>query len=118
MTEKILTGLSYLVMIGPFFMKETYDFIERNVIMNAVYISFVRVVWALAIAWIIFTCHNNLNKNLNTFLSSKYWMLISRIGFSIYLIHPVLQFNLAVLHSQQISLDFFSMVINDEYFNN
>lgn len=94
----------------PIFMKEFYEIMERNVIMNALFLSLSRVVWAISISWLIYSCCSGWNEKLNNFLSNKYWMLISRLGLSIYLIHPVLQFSLTVVEKQSSSLDIFVMV--------
>lgn len=87
-----------------------YDFLGRNVYLNAGFLTIVREVWSISIAWIIYSCFNGLNKHLNTFLSWKYWMIIARMGLSIYLIHPVLQFNLVILQRDEISLETTEMV--------
>ena len=82
----------------------------RNVLFNALFLACTRVTWSMAIAWIIFTCFLGLHKYLNTFLSSKYWIPITRMGLSIYLIHPVVQFNIVMQQSDTISFNFPQMV--------
>jgi hypothetical protein len=82
----------------------------RDIYLNAIFLALVRVVWAVAIAWIIYSCFCGLNKHLNAFLSWKYWMIFARMGLSVYLIHPVLQFNLVILQKDEISLEMTEMV--------
>lgn len=84
----------------------------RNIILNAVFLTIVRVTWSLAIAWIIYSCHYGLNKHLNRFLSWKFWIPIARIGLSIYLIHPILQFNLSIWQGEQVSMELGERVSN------
>lgn len=110
MLEKFYTALAFLVVCNPLTIWNIYEVIGRNVYMNAIFLAFVRVVWGIAIAWIIFSCFCGLNKYLNTFLSWKYWIPITRMGLSIYLIHPVLQFNLVILQREEISLEITEMV--------
>jgi hypothetical protein len=64
-------------------MKETYGIMDRNVLMNAVFLSFVCIVWTIAVAWIIYSCHHDCDDRLNVILSNKYWALISQIGLSL-----------------------------------
>lgn len=58
---------------------------------HALYESLSRVAWALALSYIIFACVHNYGGPVNWFLSHPLWQPLSRLCYSIYLIHfPVL----------------------------
>lgn len=105
-----LTLMSCLVIGAPVTISNTYDVLGRNEVSNAVFLSFARITWGLAISWIIFSCQCGLNKHLNRFLSWKFWIPIGRMGLSIYLIHPVLQFNFVIWQGEKVSLEIGQMV--------
>lgn len=109
--ERIFTIIAYLVIVTPIFMRKTYNIMGGNALMNAIFLSLARIVWAISIAWIIYSCCNGWNKRLNSFLSWRYWLLISRLGLSIYLIHPILQFNMVIARKEEISFDIVNMVM-------
>ncbi|XP_060083287.1 O-acyltransferase like protein-like [Ylistrum balloti] len=56
---------------------------------NAFYEAFDRPVWAMCVAWVVFACHNNMGGPVNSLLSWKGFVPLSRLTFSCYLIHPV-----------------------------
>lgn len=105
-----LTLMSCLVIGAPVTISNTYDVLGRNEVSNAVFLSFARITWGLAISWIIFSCQCGLNKHLNRFLSWKFWIPIGRMGLSIYLIHPVLQLNFVIWQGEKVSLEIGQMV--------
>ena len=104
------TLVSCLVIGAPVTISNTYDVLGRNEVSNAVFLSFARITWGLAISWIIFSCQCGLNKHLNRFLSWKFWIPFGRIGLSIYLIHPVLQLNFVIWQGEEVSLEIGQMV--------
>lgn len=77
----------------PFNATNFYSLVGGNPFLNSLFIALIRNLWGAGIAVIIFVCHFGGGGYVNTFLSSKYWMPIGRLGFSIYLVHPVIQFN-------------------------
>lgn len=52
----------------------------------AQYSALAPLLWALSMSWIIFACHNNASWKLNSLLSSRPMIFISRISYSIYLV--------------------------------
>lgn len=52
----------------------------------AQYSALAPLLWSLSIAWIIFACFNDASWKLNSVLSSRVMIFISRISYSIYLI--------------------------------
>lgn len=54
---------------------------------HGLYESLSRVAWAIALCYIIFACVHNYGGPVNWFLSHPLWQPISRLCYSIYLIH-------------------------------
>lgn len=55
------------------------------------YNAFGRVVWSMALSYIIFACVHHCCAPINWFLSHPCWELLSKLSFSIYLVHmPVI----------------------------
>lgn len=54
---------------------------------NAVLFANDRLLWAIAIAWVIVACHYGCGGALNEFLSMKFWMPIEKVGLCLYLNH-------------------------------
>lgn len=48
-----------------------------------------RVIWSIALCYIIFACVHNSTSLVNRFLSHHAWQPISRLSFAIYLVHPI-----------------------------
>lgn len=53
------------------------------------YDSLSRVIWSIALCYVIFACVHNSTSIVNRFLSHPAWQPISRLSFSIYLVHPL-----------------------------
>lgn len=57
-----------------------------------------RVAWALALCYIIFACVHNSGGPVNWFLAHPLWQPISRLCYSIYLLHfPVIMVTMSTL---------------------
>ena len=56
---------------------------------NVFYITFSRLAWGLGLALLVFACHNGYGGPINTFLSMKFWIPLSRMTYNAYLAHPV-----------------------------
>lgn len=55
------------------------------------YDALTRVGWAMALCYIIFACVNDSGGPINSFLSHPLWQPLSRVCYSVYLLHfPVL----------------------------
>lgn len=48
-----------------------------------------RIVWSMALCYVIFACVHNSTSFVNRFLSHPIWQPISRLSFSIYLVQPI-----------------------------
>merc|ERR1711884_483424 len=62
-----------------------------NSFQSIMYNCFSKTGWSLALAWIIFSCHKGYGGVVNSFLSWKAWIPLSRLTYAAYLIHPQLQ---------------------------
>lgn len=67
------------------FFPQLYNFIDFNAFYHANH----RLLWALAMSWIIFSCHYGSESLLKAFLSLKIWMTIEKVGLSLYLVHGI-----------------------------
>ncbi|XP_022092075.1 nose resistant to fluoxetine protein 6-like isoform X2 [Acanthaster planci] len=56
---------------------------------SIVYASVSRFVWALSLAWVVYACKYGYGGWINSFLSWHFWVPLSRVTFSAYLIHPI-----------------------------
>ena len=56
---------------------------------NVMYMTFSRFAWGIALALIVFACHNGYGWFINSFLSMKIWTPLSRMTFNAYLVHPI-----------------------------
>ncbi|OWF42582.1 uncharacterized protein LOC110460880 [Mizuhopecten yessoensis] len=59
-------------------------------VQNAFYEGFGRPVWSLCVAWVIFACHNDMGGYVNSILSWKALVPLSRLSYAAYLIHPMM----------------------------
>ena len=57
---------------------------------NVSYIMLSRFTWGVGLALIVFACHNGYGWVVNDFLSMKFWIPLSRLSYSAYLIHPII----------------------------
>lgn len=84
-----------------------YPLIQENfedfpLLADATYDSLKRIVWCLAIGWIILACHLNCGNIVKRFLSLSVWLPISKLSFCIYLTHiPVIFIYLSSMRAPQ-----------------
>lgn len=60
-------------------------------VLNIDYVFYYGIIWMLSIVMIIFICHNGYGGIVDRHLSSKYWIPVSKIALSIYLVTPCIQ---------------------------
>ena len=56
---------------------------------NILYFTFSRFAWSIGLALVVFACHNGYGWLVNSFLSAKFWLPLSRLTFAAYLVHPI-----------------------------
>ena len=56
---------------------------------NVLYATVNYFLWGMVLATLIFVCHNGYGWIINSFLSMKMWIPLSRMTFNAYLVHPV-----------------------------
>ncbi|XP_071482113.1 O-acyltransferase like protein-like [Diadema antillarum] len=73
---------------------------ERYVpqIESVLYLSFHRLAWSIAVAWIIFACIRGYGGFFNVLLGWSFWIPLGRLTYCAYLVHPIVIFN-AVLNA-------------------
>ncbi|XP_077990667.1 nose resistant to fluoxetine protein 6-like [Glandiceps talaboti] len=57
---------------------------------SVLYITFSKVAYGAAVSWVIFACHIKYGGVVNSLLSWKVWIPLSRLTYCAYLIHPVI----------------------------
>ncbi|KAK4008049.1 hypothetical protein OUZ56_013206 [Daphnia magna] len=58
-----------------------------NSFVRVSYGAFHRSSWAMVVAWLIFSCTHGYGGYIHTFLSSKFFLPLSRLSYAVYLVH-------------------------------
>lgn len=88
---------------------------QKNLILNALFFGFVRLVWAAGISALILFCHTGKAKIFHQILSFRIFMPLAKLGLSIYLLHPVMQYNIQI--PRETISNFQPLYIVQSYFN-
>ncbi|CAH0581534.1 unnamed protein product [Chrysodeixis includens] len=80
--------------------------LEVDQIVANFYNSFIRPLWALFVASLIYMCINGYGGPINWFLSLSFWKIHSRLSFAIYLLHQGL---MMAVNAWSISPNYFSV---------
>ncbi|XP_028392817.1 nose resistant to fluoxetine protein 6-like isoform X2 [Dendronephthya gigantea] len=62
---------------------------EWNKTENIFFGTFQRLLWGLVLAWVTYACHYGYGSYIQQFLSARFWIPLSRLTYSVYLIHMV-----------------------------
>lgn len=84
-------------------------------VLNGLYYAIPRIAWPTALSFIIFACHFGYGGPINWFLSLTQWLPISRLTYSMYLIHVLV---VAYFSRQNRTSTYFSdltMVLKSKY---
>lgn len=87
---------------------------------HSFYAALSRVGWGLALSWIILACVRGIGGAINWFLSLPQWQPISRLSYSIYLVHYPIQ---VIMYASTRTPAYFneintvSMIIKKQYLN-
>ena len=82
----VAAGCCFSVVYGLY---STWDRGHATTAENVLYFMLSRYVWAVGLALIVFTCHNGHGSFVNSFLSMKLWIPLSRLTYTAYLVHPI-----------------------------
>lgn len=59
----------------------------NDVMNNFLYATFSRLAWGIALALLVFTCHNGYGWYINSFLSMPFWIPLGKMSYNVYLVH-------------------------------
>ena len=79
-------GLCFAVVYGLYNTWHGHILTEAQ---NITYFMFSRFAWGLGLALMVFACHNGYGCVINDFLSMKFWIPLSRLTYTAYLVHPI-----------------------------
>lgn len=82
----IALGVSVVYGVYTYYKEDGQPFTRAE---NIIYGTFSRFVWGLALAWVIYACNKGYGSLVNKFLSASYWIPLSRLTYSAYLLHPI-----------------------------
>lgn len=105
-----LSAIAYVILGAPSIITTLYDLIGESNVLNSLFLSAVRPCWGIAMAWVIFNFHCGHGGLLNKFLSSRLWVPIGKLGFSLYLVSSVIQYNFNSSKNRQLNLSALYMV--------
>ncbi|XP_072044029.1 nose resistant to fluoxetine protein 6-like [Amphiura filiformis] len=82
---------------------------------NVLYGTFSRLGWSLVLSWVVFACYYGYGGWINDFLCWSFWIPLSRLTYSAYLIHGLViqTYYQAYPSSYRVSISFISGWIND-----
>lgn len=92
----LLPPLSFTTLLLTYLWNGAYNdpaMINPSPLVSALYVAIHRTIWTSLLAWIVFACATGRAKLMSSFLSHSIFIPISRLSFSIYLVHlPVIMF--------------------------
>lgn len=92
----VLPPLSFTTLMLTYLWNGAYEelsLINPSPLVSALYVAIHRTIWTSLVAWIVFACSTGRAKLLASFLSHSIFVPLSRLSFSIYLVHlPVIMF--------------------------
>lgn len=103
----VASGLCLSVILGNFQFFRSVNDHPYNRAESSIFIGLHRVAWSTGIAWIITACLYGYGGFVNTILSWKLFVPLSRLTYSIFLTHlAVIQYQLATLRTSSYFQDF------------
>ncbi|XP_041473096.1 nose resistant to fluoxetine protein 6-like isoform X1 [Lytechinus variegatus] len=57
---------------------------------SAAYMALSKFAWAVSVAWVVIACHHGYGGWVNSLLSWRFWIPLSRLSYSNYLLHPII----------------------------
>ncbi|XP_072029286.1 nose resistant to fluoxetine protein 6-like [Amphiura filiformis] len=80
---------------------------------NVIYASVSRFAWSIALAWIVFACKYGYGGWINNILSWSGWVVLSRLTYTAYLVHPIVLFTFYLNFATAMD---FSIILLSVYF--
>ena len=82
-----------------------------------IFFSLTKLAWSVAVCWVIFACHYGYGGVVNSILSAKSYIPLTRLSFCAYLVHPPLMVAVnylqeALFHGTLITLVIFFFLVN------
>lgn len=100
----ICSAIFVLLVVANYKLQRT-DFDEYPQVLDAIYESLHRSVFAMALMWLILACVSGKAGVINEFLSAPLWQPLARLSFTMYLMH-VLLFMMASVASSKTGAHF------------
>ena len=94
----VATGL--LVVYGPWHVYKDHGTFFNDA-ENITYSALNRFAWSCAVGWVIYACHNKVGGLVNTFLSWRAWIPLSRLTYGCYLLHILVVYFLTLSKETQ-----------------
>lgn len=92
----LLPPLSFTTLLLTYLWNGAYSepqLINPSPLISAVYVAIHRTIWTSLVAWLVFACATGRARLLASFLSHQAFVPLSRLSFSIYLVHmPLIMF--------------------------
>lgn len=92
----LLPPLSFTTLLLTYLWNGAYDvptMINPSPLESAFYVAIHRTIWSSLLAWLVFACATGRATLLTGFLSHPMFVPLSRLSFSIYLVHfPVIMY--------------------------
>ncbi|XP_031622733.1 nose resistant to fluoxetine protein 6-like isoform X2 [Contarinia nasturtii] len=90
-----------------------FERVDLKPIEYGLYLGGSRIIWSISLCYIIFACVHNYGGFVNWFLAHPFWKPISKLSFSIYLIHFVVIYRIFWMKT---SVPFSEMIVFYNFF--
>jgi hypothetical protein len=101
-----------IVIVAMIFFPYMCNVLNRSTsyVYSSFYITSFRSFWAMSLAWLIFALETGSAKWLRDLLSHRFWSPFGKLGLSLYLVHPTLQYALIISQKNAMNFDTLQMV--------
>lgn len=105
----VSTAVCGAILFGLYPTYKHYGSLDVNV--AAFYNAVSRPLWCCAMAWIVVACVHGYGGPVNTFLSLKLWMPLSRLTYNSYLVHPLVLYFTYMNVERLYHIDMYSLAV-------
>ncbi|XP_065182327.1 nose resistant to fluoxetine protein 6-like [Sycon ciliatum] len=82
----LFSGVLFLsTLFGLYHQAHHNEFLSKEAMI--LYVTFARPAWSLGLAWMVWACHSGYGNIINSLLSMSFWIPLSRLTYSVYLVH-------------------------------